>query len=524
MSIRGDRDRSGAKQVGIWVRVSTEDQVRGESPEHHEHRARAYAEAKGWAVVELYRLDGVSGKAVASHPQAERMLADVRAGRIEALVFSKLARLARNTRELLEFADVFRASGADLVSLQESIDTSSPAGRLFFTMIAAMAQWEREEIAERVAVSVPIRASLGKQLGGTAPFGYQWVDKRLALHPDEAPIRKLAYELYAEHRRKKTVAQILNDRGYRSRTGLAFSAKVLEDMLKDTTAKGLYRANFCTRRNGRYEIKPEGDWVFTQVEPLVSEELWASCNETLQSRKAGGASPGPRPVHLFGGKVRCACGTKMYARAQTGKYTCADCNRKIHAGDLEAIFHSQLSTFLVSDQEVEHFLAKSDEGINDLEGLLSRQSDERRRIQRDIDLLYELHSTGEVPTKGFGLKYEPLFQRLQQIERELVQLQARIDVGKLAKLDQAYVIDDARTFHARWESFDPDRKRAIIQLITEEVVVDDDAIDIGLQYPSGHGMSVDKGTDLVGSPLGWLWTRITELADSSSARRMTSRG
>lgn len=61
--------------MGIWIRVSTEDQVRGESPEHHEKRARAYAEAKGGELVEVFRLDAVSGKAVIAHPEAQRMLA-----------------------------------------------------------------------------------------------------------------------------------------------------------------------------------------------------------------------------------------------------------------------------------------------------------------------------------------------------------------------------------------------------------------------------------------------------------------
>lgn len=61
-----------SKRIGIWIRVSTEDQVRGESPEHHERRARLYAEAKEWQVVEVYRLDAVSGKTVIETPEAKR--------------------------------------------------------------------------------------------------------------------------------------------------------------------------------------------------------------------------------------------------------------------------------------------------------------------------------------------------------------------------------------------------------------------------------------------------------------------
>ena len=119
------------KSVGIWIRVSTDDQAQGDSPKHHEVRARHYAAAKGWDVREVYDLAGVSGKAVAENSECKRMLEDVRRGHISALIFSKLARLTRNARELMDFSDYFRQHNADLVSLQENIDTGTPSGRLF---------------------------------------------------------------------------------------------------------------------------------------------------------------------------------------------------------------------------------------------------------------------------------------------------------------------------------------------------------------------------------------------------------
>ena len=476
--------RASSKSVGIWIRVSTEDQAQGDSPEHHEKRARYYAESKGWQVAEVYRLEAVSGKSVMEHDEAKRMLRDIKAGRISALIFSKLARLARNTRELLDFADLFRAADADLVSLQESIDTSSPAGRLFYTMIAAMAQWEREEIASRVAASVPIRAKLGKPTGGQPPFGYQWVDGALVPHPEEAPIRKLLYELFQEHKRKKTVARLLNERGYRTRNGSLFSDTTITRLITDPTAKGIRRANYTAsdNRNGSWRFKPESEWVFHPVPAIVPEALWDECNALIEGRKVG-RKPAKRAVHLFAGVAFCTCGQKMYVPSNMpSKYVCKGCRNKIPVADLEGVFHEQLRSFFFSPDEIASQLKRADDALGEKEQLIEVLEAEHRRISAEIDKVYALYQSDRIDADGFGLRYQPLRDRQKQLDDEIPKLQADVDLMKIGYLSRDEVISEARDLYSRWPSLPPEEKRTIVESIVERIDVGSADVEINLLY------------------------------------------
>lgn len=472
------------KQVGIWIRVSTEDQAKGESPEHHEKRAIKYAEIKDWEVVEVYHLEAVSGKAVLHHPEAERMLKDIRTGKITGLIFSKIARLARNTRELLQIADIFREYNADLISLQESIDTSTPAGRFFYTLISAMAQWEREEIAERVSASIPIRAQLGKSLGGQAPYGYEWKDKKLVINQEEVIVRGLMYDLFLEHKRRKTVADILNKKGYRTRNGSMFSDTTVTRLLEDPIAKGIRRANYTesTGNNKQWKLKNKSEWVFNEAPAIITEEKWEKVNSILIQQSKERKQPLNKKTHLFTGFVSCSCGTKMFLPSNSPKYTCQNCKNKIPQDDLEEIFRQQLNDYVTDDEHLKLYINNSENYISERENQLKTLQKEASKIQARLDKLIELNLNNELPTEGFKHHYNPLFEQLQQIQAQIPLIEGEMLALKQNEESSKYLFSEARNLFDKWLSMTREEKRDIIEAITESIIINTEDVTINLKY------------------------------------------
>ncbi len=486
-------ESSKGKHVGIWIRVSTEEQAGGDSPEHHQKRAESYVVSRDWEVKEVYHLEAVSGKSVISHPEAQRMLKDIKSGHITGLIFSKVARLARNTRELLEFSDFFQQHNADLISLQESIDTSTPAGRFFYTMIAGLAEWEREEIASRIRASVPIRAKLGKPLGGAAPFGYRYNEHRkLVPDPKEAPVRKLIFEMFLEHRRRKTVARLLTEAGHRTRKGAKFTDTTIERLIRDPTAKGERRANY-TKSLGegkQWVLKPKNEWVITKVEPVVSEELWDQCNMILDERRKNRKPPTRKAVHLFTGVAFCNCKTKMYVPSNSPKYICYTCRNKISVADLEGVFHEQLKTYFCSPKEITGYMENADQKIKEKEKLLRILSEELTKVRKGIDTVYNLLFDEKITKDGFVIKYQPLEDRRLQLEEQIPQLQGEIDFLKIRYISSDQILTEAKDLYTKWPTLVRDEKRKVVENLVEKITIGSDEVTINLCYlPSSLDMT-----------------------------------
>ncbi len=467
------------KKVGIWIRVSTDFQVQSDSPEHHEERARSYAIAKGWEIITIYRLEAISGKSVMELTETKRMMADIKSKRITGLIFSKLARLARNTRELLDFSDFFRANNADLISIAESFDTSTAAGRLFYTMAAMFAEFERAEIAERVAASVPIRAKLGKPLGGAASYGYKWDKNQLVVDEKEAPVRKLIYELYLEHRRRNTVAKELNGRGYRTRKGSKWSDNSIERLLRDPTAKGIRRANYTkSRGDGKgWDLKPQAEWVETPCPAIVSVDLWNQCNAILNDQAMPKRRAGKKTEFLLAGFVYCSCGKKMYVFRNS--YLCRDCKRRILVEDLDEIFQLQLQGYL-TETSAKQLREESEAALADKERLLSMARQEHETLFKSAKDTVDLHLRGDLAKEMFLTLYKPLEERILQLEKHIPELEGEIDFLTINLASAETVIEEAHTLYEQWQTVAFEQKRAMIEIITESIVIENQDITISL--------------------------------------------
>lgn len=163
---------------------------------------------------------------------------------------------------------------------------------------------------------------MAKTKTGIPSFGYQRRDSMLVPHPQEAPIRRRIFELFIEHQRKNTVAEILNAEGVTTRSGASFNGQTIRRLLLEEKVTGIPGV----------------------AQAIVSKKLFDQCKVILQSQSRDGGAK-RKVVNLFAGFIYCSCGQKMYVPTKSKKYICADCLSKIPTDDLEAIFCSQISSY-----------------------------------------------------------------------------------------------------------------------------------------------------------------------------------
>ena len=155
-------NRNSTPRVALYARVSTKNHA--QDPETQLLALREYAKARELEVFAEYVDVGISG-AKDSRPALNSLMADARKRRFDAVLVARFDRFARSTRHLVLALEEFNALGVDFISLSESVDTSTPMGKMVYVVIAAVAELERSLIRERVVMGLQRAVAQGKQLG-----------------------------------------------------------------------------------------------------------------------------------------------------------------------------------------------------------------------------------------------------------------------------------------------------------------------------------------------------------------------
>lgn len=218
------------KVIG-YIRVSTQGQVNdGVSLDAQQAKIRAWAELNGYDSVTVFTDAGISGSQVDNRDGLKTALDTVK--KKDALVVYSLSRLARSTKDTLQIAELLDKKGADLVSITESIDTTTAAGKVVFRMLAVLNEFERDQIAERTKAALKYKQMNGERTGGVK---YGWRvgkdGKTLIENAAEQQVINAANDLHRQAMSLRGIAKELTRRGFRSRTGNEFCATQVKGML-----------------------------------------------------------------------------------------------------------------------------------------------------------------------------------------------------------------------------------------------------------------------------------------------------
>ena len=207
------------KAVG-YIRVSTEEQARGGiSLDMQQAKIRAYADLEGLELVEIFSDEGISGCSIKIRPGVQKAIRMVRDKAVEAVIIYKLDRLARNTVEALEIASLMDQRSVALHSITEKLDTKSAIGRFFFTLLASLAEMERQLIGERIQAAMERKRQKGEPCNGNPPYGHRIIDWQVVPDPTEQMAIKRIHQLREQGHTIHGIYQTLAEEGFVNRKG-----------------------------------------------------------------------------------------------------------------------------------------------------------------------------------------------------------------------------------------------------------------------------------------------------------------
>jgi len=284
-------------KCAIYTRVSTDNQAEVEfnSCEAQEEKIISFIKSQeNMEVFKVYSDPGFTGANI-NRPSLIKMLQDIKQNKINLVISYKIDRLTRSPKDFYQLIELLEKYNVDFISVTERFDTSTPSGRLLRNIMLTFSQFERELISERTKDKMLQRAQKGMWNGGTVPFGYKTVDKKLVIDKRSAGIVRDIYDTYIK---KQSVVRSVS--------------KLLTDNIKDSKGLTLPKSHiYNILRNPVYtgKIRYDGKILKGKHKPIISEDIF-DIAQKIHKKRVGKLHLHKK--HSLAGLIKCKeCGSFM---------------------------------------------------------------------------------------------------------------------------------------------------------------------------------------------------------------------
>ena len=366
-------------RIAGYVRVSSREQaVFGYSLDEQQRKISEYVEVyyeKGEFVYTLYREEGESAKTL-KRPKIIEIMHLIENSKLDVLIINNLDRLTRNVVDMQVLLELFEAHSIELISLKEKIDTKSAQGRFFLSMIALIAQWEKDTIADRAMRGKYESARQGNYSKGTVPFGYEMnreKGKKLVIKEEDAAIIRRIFNSIASG--THTPYMIGKELRNEYPEGNKWYEQSILDVLQNTIYYGTFKMNDVIVEN--------------HTPPIIDKSTWEKANENATGFILR------RFKYLFKDKIRCSDCNELCHQTCTIKksgrvylyYCCPGCRRHINESRIHESLEKTLNLIAINHNMDKHL------------GALVRK---QKYIEQEIRSLIRAYSFGRVKKEYYN--------------------------------------------------------------------------------------------------------------------------
>lgn len=348
-------------RCAIYTRKSTEEGLEQafNSLDAQREACAAYVmsqQHEGWTLLPEYYDDGGISGGTMDRPAMQRLLDDVRGGKVDVIVVYKVDRLTRRLADFAKIVEVLDEAGASFVSVTQAFNTTNSMGRLTLNVLLSFAQFEREVTGERIRDKIAASKRKGMWMGGPVPIGYDVVDRKLVINPAEAEMVRLIYTRYLTSPSLEALAQDLDKLGVRSkqrvtRDGRPFGGTPFRPGgLRHILGNRIYLG----------EVNHKGQVHPGEHDAIIDLALW----KKVQARLSGALKrPRTGTISALTGRIYDADGNRLYSvhsnnHGKRYRYYVSSTRKnrnglRLPAGDVETIVQRSLANFLTGPERLD---------------------------------------------------------------------------------------------------------------------------------------------------------------------------